>query len=194
MKNILLSIKPKYVAKILNREKTIEIRKTMPKCDLPITVYIYCTKENATTKPLLLANKDIVSDNLLNQHNVRWLNGKVVAKFTLRKVEEFTNDELWEKCFKTEELITKSCVPFSRLMAYSRASSIYAYHIEDLVIFDKPRELSEFKHYQDERIKVMGNPYPISFFGSVAYHYEKKSVLKPLTKAPQNFCYVESEE
>ena len=39
----MISIKPKWVAKILNGEKTIEIRKTMPKCDLPIDVYIYCT-------------------------------------------------------------------------------------------------------------------------------------------------------
>lgn len=29
--------------KILNREKLIEIRKTMPKCELPIDVYLYCT-------------------------------------------------------------------------------------------------------------------------------------------------------
>ena len=43
-KAILISIKPKYVAKILNGEKTIEIRKTMPK-DLPIDVYIYCPKD-----------------------------------------------------------------------------------------------------------------------------------------------------
>ena len=33
MKAILLPIKPKHVAKILNMEKTIEIRKTMPKCE-----------------------------------------------------------------------------------------------------------------------------------------------------------------
>ena len=36
MKAIMISIKPKWVAKILNGEKTIEIRKAMPKCELPI--------------------------------------------------------------------------------------------------------------------------------------------------------------
>ena len=45
MKAIMISIKPKYVAQILNGDKTIEIRKTMPKCDFPITVYLYCTKD-----------------------------------------------------------------------------------------------------------------------------------------------------
>ena len=44
MKAILMSIKPKYVAKILNGEKTIEIRKKFPK-DYVGWVYIYCTKD-----------------------------------------------------------------------------------------------------------------------------------------------------
>lgn len=37
MKKILISIKPKWTAKILNGEKTLEIRKTAPK-DLPCEV------------------------------------------------------------------------------------------------------------------------------------------------------------
>lgn len=44
MKSILISIKPEYVEKILNGEKTIEIRKTKPNIELPCKVYIYCTK------------------------------------------------------------------------------------------------------------------------------------------------------
>ena len=40
MKKILISIKPKYVAEILNHRKTLEIRKTAPKCELPCEVYI----------------------------------------------------------------------------------------------------------------------------------------------------------
>ena len=46
-KSILISIRPEWVAKILNGKKTIEIRKTMPKCDLPIDVYIYVTHGQA---------------------------------------------------------------------------------------------------------------------------------------------------
>ena len=48
MKKILISIKPKWVAKILNGEKTIEVRKTAPKCELPCEVYIYCSKGKET--------------------------------------------------------------------------------------------------------------------------------------------------
>lgn len=45
MKAILISIQPKWVEKILNGEKTIEIRKRFPK-DYVGWVYIYCTKDN----------------------------------------------------------------------------------------------------------------------------------------------------
>ena len=34
MKSILISIRPEYAGKILNGEKTIEIRKTIPKYEL----------------------------------------------------------------------------------------------------------------------------------------------------------------
>ena len=35
MREIMISIQPQWVEKILSGEKTIEIRKTMPKCELP---------------------------------------------------------------------------------------------------------------------------------------------------------------
>lgn len=47
MKSILISIQPQWVEKILNGEKTIEIRKTKPNIKhikLPCKVYIYCSK------------------------------------------------------------------------------------------------------------------------------------------------------
>lgn len=185
MKAIMISIKPEWVAKILNGEKTIEIRKTMPKCDLPIDVYIYCTlnKENLVREELtnkfalthIWNRKELIKRNWL-------LNGKVVAKFTLNKVEKFTNDDLWAKCFKTDELIAKSCVRFSQITAYSCASSIYAWHIDNLEIFDEPKELSEFSHWVKYQWETIVNGCEI------------KSVLAPLTKAPQNYCYIETED
>ena len=44
MKSILLSIKPEWLAKILNGEKTIEVRKLFPK-DYVGWVYLYCSKD-----------------------------------------------------------------------------------------------------------------------------------------------------
>lgn len=42
-KAVMLSIRPKWVEKIANGEKTIEVRKTKPKLDTPFKCYIYCT-------------------------------------------------------------------------------------------------------------------------------------------------------
>lgn len=44
MKSILQSIKPQYCELIASGKKTIEVRKTRPKLDVPFMVYIYCTK------------------------------------------------------------------------------------------------------------------------------------------------------
>ena len=44
MKSILISIQPKWCELIASGKKTIEVRKTRPKIDVPFKVYIYCTK------------------------------------------------------------------------------------------------------------------------------------------------------
>ena len=114
MKAIMISIKPEYVAKILNGEKTLEIRKTMPKCELPIEVYIYCTKgkdkfyiKNRTYKIIIAGHKCEVTEEML-------INGKVVAKFTLNKVEKLhiKRGVGWEtETIKgTQEIEKMSCV------------------------------------------------------------------------------------
>lgn len=36
MKSVLISIKPKWCELIANGKKTIEVRKTRPKCDTPV--------------------------------------------------------------------------------------------------------------------------------------------------------------
>ena len=168
-KSILISIKPEWVAKILNGEKTIEIRKTMPKCDLPIDVYIYCTKDKklAWYKDCLPIQKwndkyHILRIERLKDHE---LNGKVVAKFTLKKCEEWHN-------YSWFEITEKGCVSDDELRNYSKGkASLYIWHIDNLKIFDKPKELSEF--IQSKR-----------------KNYEEPQVQK----APQSWCYVEAEK
>lgn len=43
MKAVLISIRPKWVEKIVSGEKTLEVRKTRPKLETPFKCYIYCT-------------------------------------------------------------------------------------------------------------------------------------------------------
>lgn len=44
-KAVMLSILPKWCAKIASGEKTIEVRKTKPKLETPFKCYIYCTQD-----------------------------------------------------------------------------------------------------------------------------------------------------
>ena len=186
MKAIMISIKPKWCAKIMNGEKTIELRKTMPKCDLPIDVYIYCTKEKWKTKPLL--SGDIVikpNADPLNKHNVRLLNGKVVAKFTLNKVNKhhiLPTERILPFNWNVEQKLKQLCLTKEEVMAYGNGEDYQAFlwHISNLEIFDKPKELSEFKHTTHYRR-----------YGSFRVEIEEQIV--PLTKAPQNYCYIEGE-
>lgn len=149
MKSILISIKPEYVEKILNGEKTIEIRKTKPSCELPCKVYIYCTKG----KPYLyrvnddnkfeLTNKLRFQDSSCFVKDYNAQNGKVVAEFTLKNIsywQPYWTPEVMHIC----DISEKSCVSIEYLMKYCGDGIIYALHIEDLKIYDKPKELSEF--------------------------------------------------
>ena len=139
MKAIMISIKPEWVEKILKREKTIEIRKTMPKCELPCKVYIYCTKGRI----LWLHHKEtiVLGDTKFTSY---LLNGKVVAEFTLNIVECFTTDYRRD-VEQTTRILEKACSNCVEAMEYEEnRPCLYAWHIDNLKIYDKPKELSEF--------------------------------------------------
>lgn len=132
-KCIILSVQPRWLHKILTGKKTIEIRKSMPKCDYPIDVYLYCTK----------------AEHYLTDDNFNCLNGKIVAKFTLNKVDKIINNG-W--CFDihnengayTNQIAKRSCLDFIDMKKYLNDKNGYAWHIDNLQIFDKPMELREF--------------------------------------------------
>lgn len=154
MKAILMSVQPKWVSKILSGEKTIEIRKTAPKCKLPIEVYIYCTKG----KPLLIKLFDRLKKafryTLSNRNTNVWdtediMCGKIVAKFTLNKINKIDNKgnrfTIGNDDGYTERIAKQSCLIYADLRDYAKEKNLYAWHIADLVVFDKPMELSEFE-------------------------------------------------
>ena len=145
MKAILISIQPKYVKKILNMEKTLEIRRTMPKCDLPIDVYIYCTKNQGKKNYI-----SIVKIDLSNGDKYEWkLNGKVVAKFRLNDIKNiFAIHMPFNYFYKAtdltlQQLTDKSCLTQIELDEYLRRKKGYAWIIDDLEILDLPLTISK---------------------------------------------------
>ena len=159
-KSILMSIQPKWVAKILNGEKTIEVRKKFPK-DYVGWVYIYCTKG----KKLLMAQRgNFKGFELINTKDYgdyvytnicECLNGKVVARFWCDKVEEIKIDKgvMWrfgghmyitDSVYDATKLLRYSCLEQYQLENYLQEKTGYAIHISKLEVFDKPKELKEF--------------------------------------------------
>lgn len=206
MKAIMISMQPQWVEKILNGEKTIEIRKSKPSCELPCKVYIYCTMPNKqeNRKP--------------HSWEVVWLK-RVVAEFTLNKVEKIKFD--CPCSFRSFNLgfgftenrynidITKTCLTESELYDYlgepcelqgeyhqTFEFGGYAWYIDNLKIYDKPKELSEFSHY------IPNNKYPKKGCGidcedCMSYDSEHETCLAlyyshwQIKRPPQSWCYVE---
>ena len=160
IKSVLISIQPKWCELIASGKKTVEVRKTKPKLDVPFKCYIYCT-----------ANKHGVND-LLEVHGtdgkIRKANGKVIGEFVCREMTLATIGGYWILPQK------KTLIDPLDLMDYADDKALYGWHISELVIYDKPRELSEFH-----------KPTLPTFL-----RYEDDVIKRP----PQSWCYVESEE
>ena len=189
MKAIIVSINPKWVAKILNGEKTIEIRKRFPK-DYVGWVYIYCTK----TKPrAILTDKGVIVANTLtvggnSQYKSGYsLSGEVVARFWCDKVEDFGSKYAYAmKDQHFYDILEGACLtirglteyaPFTHEQLIKGKTNLYAIHITNLEIFDEPKDIREFKRCT-EKVCIY----------SECHKY--MHCLKSFTRAPQSWCYV----
>lgn len=94
MKSILQSIKPQYCELIASGKKTIEIRKTRPKLDVPFKVYIYCTKDKEIfyqsryRKGFIAYKPKFYKDTetLLKQKGHTVFNGKVIGEYVCDEI------------------------------------------------------------------------------------------------------------
>lgn len=175
MKAVLISIQPKWVEKIASGKKTIEVRKTRPKNETPFKCYIYCTKEKTrlehtcipTTYENLILNKNIDFGCQVHFYNgipknelCTMLNGKVIGEFVCDRIYEWKYRQLqglngtintYFPIF-VEDLL-KTCLTHKDLENYGKGKPLYGWHISNLKIYDKPKELSEFYNLKGETIK-----------------------------------------
>ena len=123
-KAVLISIRPEWTRLILSGEKTIEVRKTRPKLETPYKCYIYQTLPKS------------------GDWNDR--DGHVIGEFVCDSLTEyqpcvsFTPERV---CFSLRVL---GCLKAHELWKYSDGKPLYGWHISDLKIYDKPKELHEF--------------------------------------------------
>ena len=131
MKSVLLSIQPKWCKLIFSGEKTIEVRKTAPKLETPFKVYVYQTKHKG---------KAIVSEAL----NSVYGGGKVIGSFVCDRVRLCIPFGL-KGHLLSQEVYREMCLTKEQLDKYGGLKTLYGWHITEPKLFDKPRELGEFR-------------------------------------------------
>ena len=228
MRNILVSIKPEHCCNILNKDKTLEIRTTCPtewkkyldgKTSIkpqPCKVCIYCTKSN---KELRLFNQKVCASFKIPRTKTysiaqqkaytkfigeesQSLNGKVIAEFTLNKIDKIeicdpyifrdNEQEDWEYFEKN------ACLTCEQMMEYigygedhdgwdKKYDIGYAWHIDDLIIYDTPKELNDFTKVLDCKYCA---DYNCMDSGFICPDCINANMLK---RPPQSWCYVEGE-
>lgn len=167
-KAVLLSIRPEWCVKILNGEKTVEIRKNRPKLKPPFKCYIYCTK--APKKLItIFRDGDVFGDGEVYRGKpqfVTWDGGNIPIEIRQKEqtvIAEFVCDKIRPIIGKTwivkediERATSGSCLSLKQIIEYagwSHCSSfterkeLYAWHISDLKIYDQPKSLSGFSRH-----------------------------------------------
>mgnify|MGYP004601885617 FL=1 len=152
-KAVLISIRPKWVEKIANGKKTIEVRKTKPKLETPFKCYIYCTRDKH-----LAFMQNQTGTNLIACMDVDAAipvggaigNGKVIGEFTCERIALIAYDGGELSSTTNAAFSPATCLTQSEIIAYiGDKGRCYGWHISDLRIYDTPRELSEFQRATD---------------------------------------------
>lgn len=149
-KDVLLSVGPKWCGLIAAGKKTLEIRKSKPKLEVPFKVYIYCTKGRTVHfwKSKTYSYADDRSHNAFDLCG----DGKIIGEFVCDRVYQYTTTNMKDGVDIAEnEVISNSCLTWDELDAYEHSAEprencvylvgLYCWHITDLKIYEQPEDL-----------------------------------------------------
>lgn len=167
---VMLSIRPKWCEKIVNGEKTIEVRKTRPKLQTPFKCYIYCTMDH----PYISVSCGELDNLNYRTNTVGRCNGKVIGEFTCDRIYE-----LAPLNHAPDDVEQQACLTREEIVRYLKGVG-YGWHISDLKIYEQPRKLQEFASGSSrfELNHETADGFPIRLSG--------------MKHPPQSWCYVEA--
>lgn len=141
MKSVLISIRPEWCELIASGEKTLEVRKTRPKLETPFKAYIYCTLSGSNE-----FFKDVLNGDVAEWNRGKWdeRKGNVIGEFTCDSIKKFDVPYPAYQNKLDPAILKESCCTYYQLHRYAYHDNLYGWHISDLKIYDKPKELSEF--------------------------------------------------
>ena len=192
MKSILISIQPKWCELITSGKKTIEVRKTAPK-ETPFKAHIYQSKRNWIYKIL------------------PWLKErrqKVIGEFVCDSVtciqayygnsgeKHLTNlfgIDIKNTCLSLHEI-------FDYIIGDKKDGTGWLYHITDLKIYDKPKDLREFctwRFGKNDGCETCfnkkwweGDTADENIAKRICAPCQKDNFRKQITRPPQSWMYV----
>lgn len=188
-KAVLISIRPKWCELIANGEKTVEIRKNRPKLEPPFRCYIYCTQQKHPYDDFI---SFVAEDGVIGFLG----GGKVIGEFVCDDIRyadafNFVVEEDGEKALEG------SCIDKADLFEYlwwengmprAECTPFYRWHISNLIIYDQPRKIGEFR-------RICHNDLHCE---SCAMHYTHNgncdNYSLQVRRPPQSWCYVEELE
>jgi predicted transcriptional regulator len=177
MKEVMLSIQPKWCELIASGKKTVDIRKSRPKIDTPFKCYIYMTMK----KPYCF---EFVGNGIMEAKN-----GKVIGEFACDRIDKYNTSWLDGE----DRLLPLSCLNDEEIMDYMNGyldKMFYAWYISDLKIYDEPKELSEFR----KAGFLTEEEWLFRLYPNTHCHYEAWAKRFELIRPPQSWCFVEEIE
>lgn len=194
---ILISIQPEHCKNIFNGSKRIEWR-TKP---LPIgRAAVYCTQSKLPDKRYLYTNPERVkinfgnfskwsvkqnelsiNDNTAYKFTCYLANGKVIGEIeVIRTLKYATVNDI------PESVIMAGCVSREFLQAYSKGKPIYANYIDNVKLYDEPKELGEFKKADGNNPKCGYSYCCKAYCGSYDY-----CTAREVTRPPQSYMRIQ---
>ena len=178
MKSVLISIQPYWVFLIIaktmgwniDKEKTVEVRKNHPKDEnWDKVAKIYCSKDKNSFAKIPKEYQPFMEQFL----------GKVIGEFVCENIAKGTSQ-------------LGSCLTMREISEYANGKEVYGWHISDLVIYDKPKELCEFRKECKLECDMRSLKEPpcekcehlVASFGCG----------RTITRPPQSWCYVEGSD
>ena len=180
---ILISIQPNWTEQIAQLIKTIEVRRNSPTIKTPFKCRIYETKGRYI--------KFIHGAHTKYGYGC----GKVIGEFVCDSIDKYDycycdhpelGYDVGYDCGDNwydidDEDLQKTCLTQEEFKKYGKGKPLYGWHITDLKIYDKPKELSEFSKPCKIRLPLCDR---------CEYYSIWNNRCENITRPPQSWCYV----
>lgn len=176
---ILASLKPYYYYLIGERKKTIEVRKTALK-NLPQDIAFYMSKDE---KSFAKIPKEF-------QEKYREHFGKVGIRAVVDNMDVYAYD-CCDGVDIDDDMLLETMIDREYINIYAKGKPLYGWHLDNVAIYDKPKELSELRPIcKFEGKDLICNLCPNREYNGGLFFECRRKVTRP----PQSYMFVEEVE